>query len=57
MYTVEALLETIELKVVSLRGLPVSGPDKEHEFYTVAPSILTCNWPVPLRDYPYKIMF
>ncbi|KAL9981206.1 hypothetical protein ACROYT_G009878 [Oculina patagonica] len=28
-----------ELKVVSLRGMPVSGPDKEHEFFMVAPNI------------------
>ena len=27
--------------MVSLRGMVVNGPDKENDFYTVAPSILT----------------
>ena len=30
--------------MVSLRGMVVNGPDKENDFYTVAPSILIVNF-------------
>ena len=30
--------------MVSLRGMVVNGPDKENDFYTVAPSILIVNY-------------
>jgi len=36
--------------VVSLRGIVVNGPDKEDDFYTVAPSILTVSYIIILCD-------
>ena len=39
--------------MVSLRGMVVNGPDKEKNFYTVAPSILTVSYTMNKQLPPF----